>query len=224
LSFKNEIWTTDIKGLDLFAKEVFYPMSGLLREGPVNMALKSEAQKGLENIYEDIKPIGISSYYEDVTLKGGRLEFDNTFLYSQVLELIDPKKVKGALIYFLTIGSFQDNEKIMEKLMEDFWQTAYVDSARKRFYLDMKEKIGNLHLSEELGPGFFGMSVESVNRFNKLLDSERIGIDVNPKGFMKPEKSVAGLFIVTENEPVTFPQKCLFCKGNEKGCAYCTKE
>ena len=224
MSFKNEIWTTDLKGLDLFAKEVFYPMSGLLREGPVNMALKSEAQKGLENIYEDIKPIAIFSYYEDINLKGGRLEIEDTFLYSQVLDLVEPEKVKGALIYFLTIGAFQDNDNVMEKLMEDFWQTAYVDSARKSFFLDMKEKIGNLHLSEELGPGFFGMPIESLSRFNNLLKGEDIGITVNPKGFMKPEKSVAGLFIVTENEPVTFPSKCLFCKGNEKGCAYCTKE
>ncbi len=226
MPINNHLWKVPRELLDPWAKEDFYQISGLYRESPGQAQMESHAEHSFETLKDLIKPRAVLSYFSEPSLEGGRLSLGGEWIFSQVLEQVDAKRVRGALIYGLTIGDFPDDEDMFLRLMGDFWGTAYVDSARKslREEMEVREEFNGNFFSDELGPGFFGMGMNNVWKFGKLLDLSRIGVELGSKGMMTPEKSALGLFLLSEDSPITFGDRCIYCKGHDDGCKICMEE
>jgi hypothetical protein len=222
----NHLWQVSREILDPWAKKDFYQISGLHRESPGQARMESHADHSFETIKDLIQPRAVLSYFPEPVLNGGRLSLGGEWIFSQVLEQVDPKSIRGALVYGLTIGDFPDDEDLFLRLMGDFWGTAYVDSARKSLREDMqnKEEFQGYFFSDELGPGFFGMGMNNALKFGKLIDLSAIGVDLGIKGMMAPVKSALGLYLLSEDNPITFGDRCLYCRGNEEGCKICMEE
>jgi hypothetical protein len=218
-----KLWESPRDRLDPWARKTFYQISGLHREAPGQVRMENQAKKSWDDIKDHVYPRAILSHYTEVGLQEGRLTLDGEWIFSQVLEQVDPSIIKGAVAYGLTIGDLPEDPDLFLKLMGDFWGTAYIDSARKAMWEDLQTWDGfqGLSFSEELGPGFFGMGTNSLMKLDRLLDLSQIDVMLLDKGAMMPAKSVVGLFLLTQGEPLEFPNRCLFCKGNEKGCAFC---
>lgn len=222
----NHLWKVPREDLDSWAKKDFYQISGLHRESPGQARMESHAEHSLETLKALIQPQAVFSYFPEPLLEGGRLTLGGEWVFSQVLEQVNPKRIRGALVYGLTIGDYPDDEDLFLRLMGDFWGTAYVDSARKSLREDMqtREEFQGRFFSDELGPGFFGMGMNNALKFGKLVDLSEIGVELGIKGMMTPVKSALGLYLFSEDSPITFGDRCLYCKGNEDGCKICMEE
>ena len=225
--YKNRIWQIETNKLDDFALDIFDKISGLSKETFSREIMENRAGQALDNIYEAIEVKAIFSHYSEgeFSLEKGRLTLGNDWIYSQVFELLGSNQVRAVLAYALTIGDLPENQDIFIRLMEDFWGTAYIDSARKAFFESLNEDrdFEGFYFSEEVGPGFYGMPTESLTKFGNLLELDEIGITVEGRAGMYPGKSVAGLFLLTGDERVKFPAECILCKGNNRACVHCIK-
>ena len=163
------------------------------------------------------------------TCDNGRITIGDAVLHCNYFARVPKEYLEGVYVYMMTVGEclFESEDKIMEFLFADIWGNSYVDAgieALKEDYIipDMKKRFEGkeVQLSEELGPGYFGMFVGQTKQFEKILDCEAIGVQVKDSGMMIPQKSCAGLFLVLylelEKEPA-----CMRCVGNPKGCEFC---
>ncbi len=162
-------------------------------------------------------------------LRDGKIHVDDAVLDCNYFTRIPPEYVEGIYVYMMTVGEclFESEDKIMEFLFADIWGNSYVDSgieALREDYVipDMKKRFPDkdVILSEEFGPGYFGMFVGKTKEFTKILDTEAIGVKVKDSGMMIPQKSCAGLFFVLNHELEKEPA-CMRCMGNARGCDFC---
>ena len=104
-------------------------------------------------------------------------------------------------------------------MIADLWGTAFLEAARRRVIgiLDKKSKISN-----EFGPGFYGMDLMEMHKLALLSDASQIGLDIRKSGALFPVKSCAViLFEVTEDykQPDIACRECL---GSLKNCSLCS--
>ena len=182
-------------------------------------------ESGIDGI--DIR--AVVRFVEPEACDNGRISVDDAVLHCNYFARIPKEYIEGVYVYMMTVGEclFESEDKIMEFLFADIWGNSYVDAgieALKEDYVipDMKKRFGDKHvmLSEELGPGYFGMFVGQTKEFEKILDCDAIGVKVRDSGMMIPQKSCAGLFFVLNHELEKEPA-CMRCMGNPKGCDFC---
>ena len=171
----------------------------------------------------------VVKYVGTEAIKNGRIEIGDAILDCNYFYKIPREYVEGMYIYMMTVGEclFESEDKIMEFLFADIWGNSYVDSGievlREDYVIpDMRERFPgkDVILSDEFGPGYFGMHVGRTKDFAKILDAESVGITVKESGMMIPQKSCAGLFFVLNHELEKEPA-CMRCVGNPKGCEFC---
>ena len=182
-------------------------------------------ENGLSGI--DIK--GLVSYYGPEVFHDGKIEVEGSEIRCNYFSRIPEEYIEGVYVYMMTVGEclFETEEKIMEFLFADIWSNAYVDSGievMKEDYIipDMKKRFPDkdVFLSEEFGPGYFGMFIGQTKEFGKILDAESIGVTIRDSGLLIPQKSCSGLLFVLNHEIEKEPA-CAKCLGNSKGCSYC---
>lgn len=164
--------------------------------------------------------------------KDNKIEIGGQSLTFPYLTRISPESVSGIYFYILTVGEclFSSEENIMDFLYADIWGTSYVDASmelvREKITDDIKENLApaeELCLSEEFGPGYFGMEVSDSKKIMKALGGEEIGVKVKDSGLMIPQKSCAGFFFVCKAPGLKTEKSCIKCRGNSKGCEFCKK-
>ena len=132
----------------------------------------------------------------------------------------------------LTAGEcfFSSEENIMDFLYADIWGTNYVDAGiellKEKLQEDLKTRFSveegkENYLSDEFGPGYFGMPVIETKKFNEILDGSQIGVKVKESGLIIPQKSCSGLYLVLNDRNIKFEKDCLKCKGTVSGCQFC---
>lgn len=184
-----------------------------------------------EDGIEGINIQATTSFYGPETYLDGKLVIDDTEISCNYFEQIPKESVEGVYLYMLTIGEcrFSSEENIMDFLYADIWGSSYVDAGIQRLTEklkeDLQERFGSgreLYLSEEVGPGYFGMPVIDSKKFFQILDGSSIGVHVKDSGLMIPQKTCTGLYFVL-NTPAKNPDpQCLLCHGNKSGCKFCS--
>ena len=123
---------------------------------------------------------------------------------------------------------FSSEENIMDFLYADIWGTNYVDAGIEVLtdgYIrkDMEKRFAgqSVYLSEEFGPGYFGMPVIETKKFFRILDGSLIQVKVKDSGLMIPQKTCAGLYIVLNRNDIKAEPECMRCHGNKQGCQFC---
>ncbi|MBR5739719.1 MAG: DUF4445 domain-containing protein, partial [Firmicutes bacterium] len=169
------------------------------------------------------------SFYGPEVIRDGKVCPDDAVLDCNYFDRIPREYVEGIYVYMMTVGecTFESEDKIMEFLFADIWSNSYVDAgieALKEDFIipDMRKRFPgrDFFLSEEFGPGYYGMFVGRTREFAKIMDAGSIGITVKESGLMIPQKSCAGLLFVLNHELEKEPA-CMRCLGNPKGCDFC---
>lgn len=182
-------------------------------------------EKGIKGI--DIR--ALVSFYGKEAVQDGKICVGDIGFTCNYFEQIPADAIEGVYFYMLTAGEcyFSSEENIMDFLYADIWGTNYVDAGiqllTEKIKEDMEDRFPGreLFLSDEFGPGYFGMPVIESKKFFELLDAEQIGVWVKDSGLMIPQKSCAGFYLVFNRPGMKAEPECMRCRGNAAGCQFC---
>lgn len=185
----------------------------------------SVREKGIDGIR--IQSV-VSRFGKDV-FQDGKIKVAGVELSCNYFEQIPADCVEAVYFYMLTAGEcyFSSEENIMDFLYADIWGTNYVDAGiqlmTERIREDLAESFQDreLCLSDEFGPGYFGMPVSESKKFFKILDADSIGVWVKDSGLMIPQKSCTGFYLVYNRPDIKAEAECMRCHGNSAGCRFC---
>ena len=170
------------------------------------------------------------SFYGPEHFAGGAVKVGDAVITCNYFAQIPPEALEGIYFYMLTAGEclFSSEENIMDFLYADIWGTNYVDAGiqvltEQYIEEDMKARFPGreVWLSEEFGPGYFGMPVIETKKFFSILDAPSIGVRVKESGLMIPQKTCAGLYLVYNRADIKAEPSCMKCLGNADGCQFC---
>ncbi len=170
------------------------------------------------------------SFYGPEHFFDGAVRIGETVVSCNYFDRIPREAVEGVYFYLLTAGACPSprEEDIMESLYADIWGTSYVEAGlqllrEQHLKRDMAERFPGRQvcLSEEFGPGYFGMSVIETKRFFSILDAAAIGVSVQDSGLMIPQKTCTGLYLVYNRTDLKAEPGCIRCLGSTGGCRFC---
>lgn len=206
------------------AQDYFLDMCGLYRRMDINTKHLDDSLDTLEDIYGHIQIQAIFSKYDRQCVQGGQLVLDDTVFSCRALSQVPESDILNVYIYLLTVGDVNLLcERVLYQVYYDMWQTAFVDVGRDLLREHIKSTLNYkiFAISDTFGPGFFGMPVADTRKFFEILDAGRIGASINPDGFMRPIKSYAGFFLITDKVESLPSKDCENCVSSGKTCSYC---
>lgn len=213
------------------AKKRFVQTCGFDLETKKHQRMMDMGLKVRDDGVEGIKINALVSFYgPEVCKQNGIIKVGDAEITCNFFEQIPAECVEGVYFYMLTAGEcyFSSEENIMDFLYADIWGTNYVDAGielltEEWIKADMAERFKGkeLYLSEEFGPGYFGMPVIETKKFFQFLDGSQIGVRVKESGLMIPQKTCAGLYIVLNTPKIKAEPECMKCHGNAAGCNFC---
>jgi hypothetical protein len=158
-------------------------------------------------------------FYDHVEISGREATIGGHTFTCKAFELLDEGTLKGAYVYALTIGDCKtESESTSERLYEDIWGTSYIDAAR----IILKDQISQYSsLSDNFGPGFYGMDLSEIIKIDKLLGLQSIGIELLSNNLMAPAKSFSGIYFSVTKEYKGMKANCINCIGSKKNCVLC---
>ena len=203
------------------AERLFFEMSGIDKEGIKYTRMKADARRMRDRVEDRICVNMICNFYDvsEMKLNGRNLNVGSESFTCIAFEQIDPGLVKGVYIYALTAGEYDfKEESIINRLYADIWGTAFTDAAR---ILISRELNKDDYVSDNFGPGFFGMDTNEMIKVNKLLNFESIGVEFRNNKVLVPVKSCAGLFFSVSSRYKKLHNACRDCIGSERNCKLC---
>lgn len=218
---RDKIITFDSEVLQDEAERLFLKMGGLTQEGEKYDKLRALGSKIRNDIEPRVDTKAIYSYFDSgqIHKEGASLTIDGVEIACRAFEQIDRDQIRGAFVYFIYAGDYtMDEETIMDQLLADMWGTAFVDAIREYFQHHLEEYA---NLSDEFGPGFYGMDMLMMKELSRLVDPGRIGMEVRDNGILLPIKSCGGLYLDVEEGYVPLDNACMDCRGTMTSCSYC---
>ena len=216
----NEIVRIPAEDCDVLADRFFIEASGVGREGPKYERMRKEAYQIRERIRERVRVSAVYSYYENVEFSGEAARISGAEFRCNAFAQIAPEQVHGAFVHLVTAGEYYlDGEPIMNQLFADLWGSAFTEAGR-RILLSRLEGEGTL--SEEFGPGFYGMESIQMKEVGKILDTGLIGVEVRESGILVPIKSCGGISFRVGDGYLRLSTECADCRGNRSGCNQCS--
>lgn len=142
------------------------------------------------------------------------------------------KKVKGDMlkefyldtwmIAFLDAGRDWTRKYLTNQLEQEICRDIQLSPAvslTEESALKLEEKQ-RIYLSDSFGPGFYGMEIEAVEDFFRLLPCEKIGMSLK-RGTMFPTKSNVGIYLALTEEFHLPSKDCKNCRSGGKSCEFC---
>lgn len=210
------------------AEERFFRMCGFDLGAVGHRKMEQAAYKVRNHLLSQMKIRAFVQGWDHPQVEGADLHLGDTVITCDAFSQIPKEAIKGAFAYLLTIGEtdIEAEDYIMTEIYHDIWGTAYIDSAmevlRRDCLMPMIEEEG-FFLSENFGPGYFGMAMEEGSKIFDLLDGAAIGVSRKASGLLIPEKSILGLILVYDREDIKMSRSCEKCLGNKGGCNFCEK-
>lgn len=135
---------------------------------------------------------------------------------------IQKKYVENIYMCVITAGDWHLQSNTKEQVYMDIWGTAFVEGAKILFEEKRMEnlEVGQF-LSDPFGPGYYGIPSEDTKKFASILDTQKIDVHVKESGIMVPLKSMAAIYLVTNNKSILPPLSCSQCFGRLEGCKLC---
>lgn len=110
----------------------------------------------------------------------------------------------------------------IESFYETLWEESYLAAAVSRLKKDLAGGIPSGYcLSPQMGPGYYGMSMEEIFACGKLADPGAAGVEISEAGSMRPAASSAGIYFVLPTGAPVPDQACRSCVGDPRGCGFC---
>ena len=212
------------------AEKRFIQTCGFNLEKEKHQRMMKMGRKVREDGLDGIDIRALVSFFGPEVFDDGKISVNGQEIACNYFEQIPAESVEGIYFYMLSAGEcyFSSEENIMDFLYADIWGTNYVDAGievltRDHIRKDMEERFSGreAYLSEEFGPGYFGMPVIETKKFFKILDGSLIVVRVKESGLMIPQKTCAGLYIVLNRSDIKAEPECMRCRGNKQGCQFC---
>lgn len=195
--------------------------------------MREEAGRALEAIRPNINAKALCEFYDEFKLEGEYLTLRGShdtehILLCKAFAQIDPATVKSVCVFALTAGNCRyDGDRIMAQLFADYWGTAVVEAVKQELVRSLKRELAFQYaedylLSEFFGPGLYGMDLSQMRELPALCDFAKLGLSVSETGYLMPEKSVAGLIFIVNEDYKGLDEKCESCEGNTVSCNLCT--
>ena len=110
----------------------------------------------------------------------------------------------------------------IESFYETLWEESYLAAAVSRLKKSFAGEIPSGYcLSPQMGPGYYGMSMEEIFACGKLADPGAVGVEISEAGSMRPAASSAGIYFVLPTGAPVPDQACRSCVGDPRGCGFC---
>ena len=110
----------------------------------------------------------------------------------------------------------------IESFYETLWEESYLAAAVSRLKKDLAGGIPSGYcLSPQMGPGYYGMSMEEIFACGKLADPGAAGVEISEAGSMRPAAASAGIYFVLPTGAPVPDQACRSCVGDPRGCGFC---
>ncbi|MGN0659919.1 MAG: hypothetical protein ACI4LA_09975 [Emergencia sp.] len=212
------------------AEKRFIKTCGFDLETEKHQRMMKMGEKVREDGLDGIRIRALLSFYGPEYFSRGTIRIGDTEISCNYFEQIPQDAVAGIYFYMLTAGEcyFSSEENIMDFLYADIWGTNYVDAGiqvltEEYIRKDMDRRFDGrpAYLSEEFGPGYFGMPVIETKKFFSILDGNQIDVKVKESGLMIPQKTCAGLYLVYNRPDLKAEPECTKCYGNAQGCSFC---
>lgn len=219
-----------------FAFTRFSQICGLEKcDGQVASVIEGEAQRIYRKYFCVRRVKGVVRRFGKSVWRNKRVYAEDREISCSLFARIPEDIVEGVYFYALTAGALfaegsddaRNGEAAMnpmEQLYLDIWGTAFLDSGR--IFLEQTLLAEENHQNENplflwgTGPGFYDMDLEECSAFVSVLKPDRIGVDLNESGVLRPEKSCIGLYLLL-NRPFFSDMACRTCRGSSSGCSFC---
>ena len=110
----------------------------------------------------------------------------------------------------------------IESFYETLWEESYLAAAVSRLKKAFAGGIPSGYcLSPQMGPGYYGMSMEELFACGKLADPGAAGVEISEAGSMRPAAASAGIYFVLPTGAPVPDQACRSCVGDPRGCGFC---
>lgn len=209
------------------AENFFVEVSGFDLQKERHQKMFREASELLEKERPEIELKAICTELGKGAFSDGKVVSGDVEIMCNGFSRIKAEHIRNVYMCVITAGEWYlaDAIKARYQVYMDTWGTAFVDGTKTVFEEDLKEllKEGE-YLSDPFGPGYYGMPASDTHKFAKLLDMKSLGVEVRESGIMVPLKSMAAIYLVTDNENVLPPMACSECFGRLEGCKYCKKQ
>ena len=208
------------------AEKHFFRVCGLNLNSTKHQRMWVEAQNIYALISGKLHLRAVVSDFLPDSLNGTEMQIGETVFSCSAFEQLKPDSVKRCYIYILTVGDIEiDSDRITDLLYVDIWATAFIDAGRELLKQQVEkiamEADGNTHVSPSFGPGFYGMELEQITNFFRLLDGDSIGVVLRENRIIIPLKTCTGMFLSLDAGSDMPPVTCAGCLGNAGGCRFC---
>lgn len=201
------------------AMEYFIRDAGLNKEGPKFERMRADAFRVRDMIDDRVKIRAGYGYTQDFSIEGRRAFIEGVEFICNAFEQVDSGTVKGVYFYALSVGDFAyPDEPIMNQLYADIWGTAFTDAARILLKRELEKEN---KLSDNFGPGLYGMDVKEMGKIINFVKSESLAIEVSNSSILIPLKSCAGLYFAVNDNYQLLHRECENCRGSKLSCSLC---
>lgn len=140
-----------------------------------------------------------------------------------VLAQIKQETLTGCVVYAfhgIDIPAEEEEMNELDRFFVNAWQTALLDGTRAWLLRCLQRRQQHGYIAASLGPGFYGMPIEAMEKLLSVLPAQEAGIRMTEDGKMEPLWSVIGIFLQSD-EPIALPQgACVYCRGTAN-CQMC---
>jgi hypothetical protein len=221
---KNQIIHFDkVLGKEL-AEKAFRAMCGYSRTKNVPQKKIEKSLRSLDDVYNQLELNVLISEYEKNCIDGTEILLDGELFTCDALSQIPAEEIERIYIYLLTVGELTLSDvSMLNRVYYDIWQNSYIDVGQEilRQHLQGLSCNADKFISDNFGPGYFGMDTSQLEQFFAILDGEKICVKLLDSGFMSPSKSYAGFFLVTNSRQDFVGSDCEHCMSSGKTCVYC---
>lgn len=223
---KNKVFHFTKEQVFEHAKEFFIEACGFDMQKTKHQKMLCEALETLEKEKPEAELKAVCTRLGKEVFSEGKVTVGDIQISCNGFSRINTENVLDVYICVVTAGNWHIEEaaKARHQVYMDTWGTAFVDGAKALLEEQLvSDLIEGEFLSDPFGPGYYGMPSKDTHKFAQILDMEAIGVDVRNSGIMVPLKSVAAIYLVTDNVNVLPPMACSECFGKVDGCKYCRK-
>lgn len=160
-------------------------------------------------------------------VRKGYLEFGNKKIMCNVLEQLEPGSVLKGYLYALHAPEvdLESTGSVLEQYYLEAFQVACMDVVRVwvQGYLERKNSVyEKRYCSPSFGPGYYGMSMDTIPELLGLMDASQVGVSWNGER-MSPKMSLVGTYLIADEDVFEVDSDCRDCIGQSGGCEFCIK-
>lgn len=222
---KNQIINIPIEELFLRSEPYFLKMCGFGREEENRDRIR-EAESIWEQYKDQFQFHCIVSSYSSEIFCGDTIHAENEEIICKVFQKIPKSDLFNVYFYGMCLEDVKtDGLDLLEEFYLDTWMTSFLDGGRdwlRDMFTQRERFAGNqeVFLTDAFGPGFYGIGIEEVPNFLRILNGEKIGLFWQ-RGMMTPAKSNVGLYLALSGESSLPSKDCANCLSSQTRCEFC---